>query len=88
MTSTHRVFTDDDLKRLKEAKHTDGFACVSLSWEEREALIARLEAAERAVLDLWAKEMGEINDLKLQDYAYKSYDAWLKAKGAVSDSEL
>lgn len=75
------TFSDDDLKRLKEAPFPGitvigefGFHCVH-DEDKVKALIARLEAAERLI-----EACGQ--DINVS----KQYEAWRRSKGEIADA--
>lgn len=69
-------FTDEDLKRLKEAKEKLGNTGTGISfrWKELEALILRLEAAE-ALLQVYIRSEG------YGEWVEPQYSTWQKAAG-------
>jgi len=74
------VFTDDDLKRLKEkllsTHHGDSF---HIDRHYCEALLARLEAAEKVIESL--SESEDLADLRWFAPTHKFYCAWKKVAG-------
>ena len=69
-------FTDDDLKRLKE-EIEDGF--YGSNRDRLNALLARLEAAEKLISLRGVRIQMERNDRKIETAAW----AWRKAAGKV-----
>ena len=68
------TFTDDDLKRLKGYRPNDGEEGLWINFEDFEALLARLGAAEKA-----------LKHRKAWPYDYKGnrerFEAWRKTAG-------
>jgi hypothetical protein len=75
---SYKPFTDDDLKRLLQQSIANGASGYNMEINSREviALLARLEAAEKA-LELWEDEK-QISSAKMIDVAM---EAWRKACG-------
>ena len=79
------IFTDDDLRRLKERIHADAMVTDhesgdSLDLEEAENLLARMEAAEAYIVgkNTWCETCGDT--LTSTDVENKLYEAWLMSK--------
>lgn len=72
------VFTDDDLKQLKNNFRTNETWYMDLQSEQMEALLARLEAAEH-IIELC--DGGDANRHHASENYQKAYEIWRKAAG-------
>lgn len=84
MTTNEKGFSNEDLKRLKEALEAPSFTVERAPLEglvkdgRLEALIARMEAAENALNIAFIPPVDNT-----QVYFRSAYEAWRKSKGEI-----
>lgn len=70
-------FTNEDLKRLKQHIDDEDYNIITVSSDKLEALIARMECAERYA---WAQD--KANGPVDKAFLAEAKEAWLRSKGS------